>query len=64
MGELEKAGHLKNWVKDKGDHVMLHSALIEAACKTQLLAKGEKFHFQPIEFLSKALASVEPNEPF
>lgn len=64
MGELEKDGHLKHWIKEKDDHVMLHPALIEAACKAQLLVDGERFFFQPIEFLNLALNSVEPNQPF
>lgn len=64
MGELEKAGHLKHWTKGKGDHVMLHPALLEAACKAQLLFKGEEFYFQPIEFLNTALKSADVNQPF
>ena len=64
MGELEKGGHLKHWTKDKGDHVMLHPALIDAACKAQLLFKGDQPYFQPIEFLNIALNSADVNEPF
>lgn len=64
LGELEKAGHLKHWIKDKGDHIMLHPALIEAACKSQLLFKGEDSYFQPIEFLNIALNSADVNQPF
>ena len=64
MGALEQAGHLKNWVREKDDHLMLHPALIEAACNSQLLVKGEEFSFQPLEFLNHALGAATPNEPF
>lgn len=64
MGELEKAGHLNHWTKDKEDHVMLHPALIEAACACRLLVKGEEFYFQPMEFLNAALNAAETNQPF
>lgn len=64
LGELEKAGHLKHWVKEKGDHLMLHPALIHAACNAQLLVRGEQLFFQPIEFLNLALNAADVNRPF
>ena len=64
MGELEKCGHLEHWIKNKDDYVMLHPALIEASCKAQLLVDGERFYFQPIEFLNHALNSADLNKPF
>lgn len=64
LGDLQKAGHLQHWVKEKGDHIMLHPALIEAASKAKLLVKGEDFSFQPLEFLNIALNSADVNQPF
>lgn len=64
MGELERDGHLKHWIKEREDQVMLHPALIEAACKAQLLVHGDDFRFQPLEFLNLALNAVEANQPF
>lgn len=64
MGALERTGHLKHWIKDRGDHVMMHPALIEAACSTQLLVRGEEFYFQPMEYLNNALKAANENEPF
>ena len=66
LGELERGGHLENWTRDSqsDDSVMLHPAIIRAACEAKLLFRGEQAHFQPIEFLSIALKHAETNEPF
>lgn len=64
LGQLEQAGHLKNWSRNQGESILLHPALIEAACKSRLLVRGKKFHFQPMEFLNHALQAAETNKPF
>ena len=64
MGDLEKDGHLKHWIKYKVDHVMLHLTLTDSACKATLLVDGERFYFQLIEFLNHALNSAETGRPF